>query len=980
MAVETGRRDVLTRVVGRPAVEEQRAVVGLVLIPVEGPEVIVARCQQHRRVARALEEGAHVEAFVFDVKSETVVYFGVVGVSYAAFLVVAVDHAVVVQVGVLDVARAEGSLQRDGWKSRTQLVGVGSVGVLRADEVVLGVEPLGDVERVFVHARAGDPLVVVELFQLVVLDDLVAGEGERTAGADADLAEVVAGVQAGVDAPVVHDAVVLPRFCVEAGDAGDRVAFEQNALAAVVEVVGRQFDLVVEEAQVDADVAFGLDLPVDVVVDETQVVDTGAHAVRGRGSDALVEGVARGVERRTVEEAVGSRIVVTRAAHREADFRVVHHLLQPFGIEFLIGDEVADTYGGEEAEAVLLGEGFAAGVTEAALDEVAVVIRIGHAAHDALLAVGKHRIVLLLLLLHVEDHGAHVVYVVERALVVDGSLDVDLAQVARRGELGILDFGRSRRGRGEDQVALGVAAAGVVEARPVVAQRRRAAVVVETDASADAQTLSDEFQVLLQFDVRLDLDAPLLAVALVVEHVVGVAVVRVGLLFVAGQRAVAVNGREEVRRRVQHEAENIVGRTVGRAAVYVLSRKIDAQARGFAHLQVDVAAQVVTLESEVAVVLAVGVLLEDAVRLVVGHRDEVFGVLGAAAEVERVALAVHGLADQFVDPLRVRIEVVVHAVAVELDLGGTETGGESVIGPGFIGQVEVIPRVDEFGQALRRGDRLLDAERDFGPRDRTALGGYEDDAVGALGAVDGRRGGVLEDAEGLDFVGLDVVDVTGNSVDEHQRVGPALEGADAADPEFGVVASRLGAALDADQTGELAGEVARQVARRGLHQVARPDGGDRADHRLAFLLAVSDHDDLLDLVGVGQQFDVDHFAAVGRQGLRQVADVADRDLLFGLDVDDEESVGVGRRSDVGVLDVDGCADQRCSVGVGDGSGDASFSRCHGSLCGGALCVCRADVHRQEQQEKQGEAYAFQGFDAPDACFIKIFHTVLNDLR
>ena len=55
----------------------------------------------------------------------------------------------------------------------------------------------------------------------------------------------------------------------------------QDALAAVVEVVRRQLDLVVEEAEGDADVALGFDLPVDVVVDETQVVNTGAHAVRG---------------------------------------------------------------------------------------------------------------------------------------------------------------------------------------------------------------------------------------------------------------------------------------------------------------------------------------------------------------------------------------------------------------------------------------------------------------------------------------------------------------------------------------------------------------------------------------------------------------------------------------------------------------------------------------------------------------------------
>lgn len=182
-----------------------------------------------------------------------------------------------------------------------------------------------------VHARAGDPLVVVELVQLVVFDDLVARESERTAGADADFAEVVAGVQAGVDAPVVNDTVVLPRFGVESGDSGDRVAFQQDVLAAVVEIVGREFDFVVEEAEVESDVAFGFDLPVDVVVDETQVVDAGSHAVRGRGSDALVEGVALGVERRAVEEAVGSRVVVTVRPIERRIFRLFITFFSPSG-------------------------------------------------------------------------------------------------------------------------------------------------------------------------------------------------------------------------------------------------------------------------------------------------------------------------------------------------------------------------------------------------------------------------------------------------------------------------------------------------------------------------------------------------------------------------------------------------------------------------------------------------------------------------
>ena len=976
--MQTGHRHVLTRIVGSPAVEEERAVVGLVLVPVEGPEGAVARSQQNRRIARTLEEDADVEALVLDVESETVVDLRVVGVPDATNLVVAVDDAVVVHVDELDVAGAEGSLQGDGGQARLQFVGVGSVGILRADEVILGVEPLGDVERVLVHARTGDLLVVVELVQLVVFDDLVAGEGERTAGADTDLSKIMVGVQAGIDTPVVHDTVVLPGFVVETGDARNGVALQEDVLTAVVEVVGRDFDLVVEESQVESDVAFGLDLPVDVVVGEEQVVDTGTHAVRCRGSDSLVEGVSVGCERCPVEEAVGTRIVVTRAADREADLQVVHHALEAFGIELLVGDEVADTHGREESEPVVLGEGLAAGVAEVTLDEVAVVVRIGDTAHDALLAVGKHRIVVLFLLLRVEQHGADVVHVVEGALVVDGALNVDFAQVAVRRELRVFDFGRARGGRREDQVAGGIALAGVVEARPVVAQCGGASVVVEADACAGAQTLGDELQILVERDFRLDLGSPLLTVALVVEHVVGVSVVGVGLLLVGCQRSVAVDGREEVRRRVEDEREDIVGRAVRRPAMGVLSRKVDAQIGALAHLQVDVAAQVVALETEVAVVFAVGVLLEYAVGLVVGHRYEVFGVLGATAEVQRVALAVHGLSDQFVDPLRIGIEVVVHAVTVFLDALLAETRGQAVVETGLVGQFEVLPRIDELRQALRRGDRLLDAEGDLRRRDRTALGGHQNNAVGTLGTVDGRCGSVLEDAEGLDLVGLDVVDVAGHAVDQHQGFRTALEGADTADPELGVVTSGLGAALDADQTGELTGEVARQVARCRLHQVAGSDGCDRADHGLAFLLAVTHDDDLFDLVRIGFQLDVDDVAAVDREGLRQVADVADRDGLLVVYVKDEQTVGVGCGADAGILDVYGGTDQRRSVGIGDGTRDTVFSRgCCGSLGGRAciLSVCDAGVHCQEQQKKQSDTRTAQLAGASESCFIKIFHTV-----
>ena len=87
-------------------------------------------------------------------------------------------------------------------------------------------------------------------------------------------------------------------------------------------------------------------------------------------------------------------------------------------------------------------------------------------------------------------------------------------------------------------------------------------------------------------------------------------------------------------------------------------------------------------------------------------------------------------------------------------------------------------------------------------------------------------------------------------------------------------------------------------------------------------------------------------------GLRQIADVADRNSLLGRNVEDEETVGVGRGTDVGVLDVNGGSDQRGSVGVGDGTGDTMLFRSRGTLGGSARTLsvrCAASTARNNRR-------------------------------
>jgi len=63
---------------------------------------------------------------------------------------------------------------------------------------------------------------------------------------------------------------------------------------------------------------------------------------------------------------------------------------------------------------------------------------------------------------------------------------------------------------------------------------------------------------------------------------------------------------------------------------------------------------------------------------------------------------------------------------------------------------------------------VVDAE-DAGSSVGTLFGGDQDHPVGAAGAVDGRRGPVLQDRNGFDILDSQVIQIpSGNTVDHHQ--------------------------------------------------------------------------------------------------------------------------------------------------------------------------------------------------------------------
>ena len=144
----------------------------------------------------------------------------------------------------------------------------------------------------------------------------------------------------------------------------------------------------------------------------------------------------------------------------------------------------------------------------------------------------------------------------------------------------------------------------------------------------------------------------------------------------------------------------------------------------------------------------------------------------------------------------------------------------------------IVPQV-ELGRHLREGGLLADA--DAGLSGSGFVGRDEDDAVGAAGSVDGRRGGILQDFHGHDVLRIDLGEIAGIAEgetvhDQERRIG-AVHGGITPDPDRGGCARFLGVVghLDAghaslheglDGMGRLDNELFGVEGRHGACQVA----------------------------------------------------------------------------------------------------------------------------------------------------------------
>ena len=124
-----------------------------------------------------------------------------------------------------------------------------------------------------------------------------------------------------------------------------------------------------------------------------------------------------------------------------------------------------------------------------------------------------------------------------------------------------------------------------------------------------------------------------------------------------------------------------------------------------------------------------------------------------------------------------------------------------------------------------------------------ALGRDEDDAGGALGTVDGRRGGILDDRDVVHVGGVDVLEVAFHAVDEYQRRA-AVDGVPSADVQRRRLARTAGGRSDV-QARDRALEHVGDIQGRAVLDGVCLDDGDGAGQVGLFLGAVTDDDDFV---------------------------------------------------------------------------------------------------------------------------------------
>ena len=658
-------------------------------------------------------------------------------------------------------------------------------------------------------------------------------------------------------------------------------------------IVERKREAVPEEIEVQTDVRVVDRLPLDVLVNDLDVI----VAADGRGA---VERMHRHVlERRHVGELV-QRLVVAQDSPAETRFERGDPLLVPGLEEGLLGDLPPHRHRREDAPAVLGAEFRRSVAAEVDRQQVAVVERIVQAAElreEAVFAQGarsglvnvrreceRQRIV------HREigRRGAQIGEMGVLGLPTEHRLEIvasELAGIGERGREGVLLVVIERlgvavlRGRTAEVVGLGV----VVVAAAQLGRPRE-----------------------VQFQPLDDLP---------VNEKVGVGQ-QVGLLLMLerddghGIRTVEVDPRRN-RRIVSvlvvdvHVGNRDPGERL-RVGIPAQTNQIDARADGdgVVHLVIDVQ----TGRDALPVVIHLNPVLP-----FVSPRKVVAEFLAAARQRKVVALLDARLVD-LVNPIGIRKR--------------RRIGPDRIVLAQRLFYADIVGRAQQVVHVRILPDADMAGEREFGLGVETAfLGRDEHHAAGRTRTVDRRGAGVLDDLDGLDVVQVVVaVVVAGHAVDDEQRIQP-VDRPDAADHDVRT-AARLAAGLRDHHAGHLALQSLGHGTGRNVLEIIRFHGSDGA-RQIRFRLRSVPHDDhVVQPFGLFFEDDLQFIAVQHRECQALVADIGDEQGRTRGHRQREGAVRTGDRTTHGrsILDDNGGADQRIAVFVRHLAGNGAFGR------------------------------------------------------
>ena len=299
---------------------------------------------------------------------------------------------------------------------------------------------------------------------------------------------------------------------------------------------------------------------------------------------------------------------------------------------------------------------------------------------------------------------------------------------------------------------------------------------------------------------------------------------------------------------------------------------------------------------------------------------------------------------------------------------GIYAGKTGAIDSVAVGVVDTLPYVLVVLGSIVYGVDIVVTDRvpaptalkgDFGLAALTLLGGDEHHAVGTTRTVEGGRGGVLEDRDRSDIVGVELregvligrVGLLGHTVDDDKGGGRgAVGGAYTTDAHSHII-TRL--AVDRRHADTWGGTLERTAHGGGvLHgDVLGLDGGHRTGKVFLLLGTVCHNDNFVEDGLVFFQSDVDNIT-LGSESLLLIADGAHSDARARLDLEAVVTVGIGDGGVGGIANLGySGADDGLAVGILHQTGYGFLGLLYGLHCvfvltAGSCSRCR-DGHKRK---------------------------------